>query len=624
MKCVKHCFVGVVFVALTSASAIGVGPLSATDTSTGIKTSSSTGFEAPPVGENASARVGTSYNFNVAGIESRNSQGDPDNVVINFDLAAALGYASGTPLTLNGIGWSVTLTAEGGSWQSDIGVYLDDNVAPDFFGVYFNPGIGVNSPGEGFYSSNGVVKLASDGIADVSLPNGVLRMEFYEGFDDVPGRDGVWKSGTLTLQVIEVCDEPVWCSLDGFDVAIPSAFEAMRTYDVKPGDVLDVMEICALSGCGFRARVEMFARPPFMEPAGHRKGGAGEQVCISTKANDVVEPGFAEGTYWAKFKCVDLGNGNESILKVGYRYTDPGSGQCAEAPLCEVLEGTAVTVEMNQTTSLTVCGESLCDDCEVTVELASGPPFVTLATADVPGNDDGLCNSYNVSPGDDDGGISTATFVVTDCNGNTSECSVEINVPEVTPVTACVEDEAQSPNGTFADANVIDSGACADDLGVNIHGVLGVPMVIHGDADYYRIIGLSPGATYTAMIIAGLDSANNFTDTMLGWFVAAGAPVAADDNSGSRSVYSMLDFTADGGGSATLAVAGHGDGNFDGLMDPSMPYEQMGRGGYVLSIRARVELGEMPLERRADFNGDGVVDTADLGMLIGIFGATPE
>jgi len=30
----------------------------------------------------------------------------------------------------------------------------------------------------------------------------------------------------------------------------------------------------------------------------------------------------------------------------------------------------------------------------------------------------------------------------------------------------------------------------------------------------------------------------------------------------------------------------------------------------------------MPLERQADLNGDGVVDTGDLGVLIGLFGTT--
>lgn len=70
-----------------------------------------------------------------------------------------------------------------------------------------------------------------------------------------------------------------------------------------------------------------------------------------------------------------------------------------------------------------------------------------------------------------------------------------------------------------------------------------------------------------------------------------------------------------------LAVAGHGDDEFDGLMSHQMPSEELGHRDYLLSVHA---LGDsvMPLERQADLNNDGVVDTADLSVLIGLFGAT--
>jgi len=318
------------------------------------------------------------------------------------------------------------------------------------------------------------------------------------------------------------CEEPVWCFLDGVDTTMRGRpAETVRMYDVRPGDVLDVMEVCALSGCGNRARVEMYARPPFMEPAGHRKGAMGEPACIETKSGDVVEAGFAEGTYWAKFKCTDLGSDDVQYLNVGYRYSDPGDGTAGE-------------------------------------------------------------------------------------------------------ILACAEDEALAPNGTFGDATVIDAGTCAEGSGVGIHGIIDAPVFINGDVDFFEVMGLTPGAAYDAVITAGLDGANRFTDTVLGWFVDAGTPVAVDDNSGLRDVYSKLTFTADAGGSAVLAVSGHGDDDFDGHMDMSMAYDEYGHGGYVLMIRLSPPEGEAPLEWRADFNGDGVVDTADLGMLIGVFGASSE
>ena len=56
------------------------------------------------------------------------------------------------------------------------------------------------------------------------------------------------------------------------------------------------------------------------------------------------------------------------------------------------------------------------------------------------------------------------------------------------------------------------------------------------------------------------------------------------------------------------------------MMDASMPYEVYGYGGYMLSIREGVADGDLPIERRADLNGDGVIDTGDLGILLGLFG----
>ena len=143
-----------------------------------------------------------------------------------------------------------------------------------------------------------------------------------------------------------------------------------------------------------------------------------------------------------------------------------------------------------------------------------------------------------------------------------------------------------------------------------------------GDVDYYRFTGLTPDGIYTATIVAGMNGDNGFTDTMLGWLAAEGVVVAMDDNSGPRSVYSKIEFIADENGAATLAVTGHGDDDFNGMMSGGMDYESYGFGGYMLSVRGLNEdIGEQPLERKADLNGDGVVDTSDLGMMIGVFGA---
>ncbi len=424
------------------------------------------------------------------------------------------------------------------------------------------------------------------------------------------------------FRVEVVCGKRPRCWMNNNECDEARDHNPMMIYDVRPGDVLPVLEFCAKSRCYERARVEMFARPPFMDPIGHAKGPRGDKVCIETRADDVVESGFAEGTYWAKFRCTDVLSGRSRVIKVGYRYTDPPVDECMDLPECMVAEGSSITVDIDSTSALTVCGSSPCDDCDVTISEADVPSFVTLMSEDR-GDDGETCASYVVAPTAADAGAYTALFNVTDCNGNTTQCSIDINVPAAMPVVACGEDEAQSPNDTFADATVIDSGECVDDAaGVSIHGVLDAPVFMSGDVDYYRFTGLTPDGIYTATIVAGMNGDNGFTDTMLGWLAAEGVVVALDDNSGPRAVYSKIEFIADENGAATLAVSGHGDDDFDGMMSGGMEYEEYGRGGYMLSIHGLNEdIGEQPLERKADLNGDGVVDTSDLGMMIGVFGA---
>ncbi len=425
---------------------------------------------------------------------------------------------------------------------------------------------------------------------------------------------------TTTIEVH--CNEPPACYYNGGLVAQRTE---MPIYDAVVGEALPVMEFCAESRCGNRARVEMFSRPPFMEPIGHRKGGMGEKVCIETKANDVVEGGFAPGIYWAKFRCVDLGSGEESVFEVGYRYFPPvDDGSCDDPPVCEIAGDGPLTVLAGESGTFTICGSSPCDDCDVAIGEVSLPGFVTFVPVDEAaglGDDVESCAVYSVDPVAGDEGEHIAIFSVTDCNGVSSECSIDISVPA--PLLACAENEDQLPNDSYDDASVVDAGDCVDGFGVNLYGVLDAPVFMNGDVDFFRVVGLLPGATYEATIVAGMNSENAFTDTMLGWLTDVDVIVATDDNSGPLRGYSKLAFVADGDGVATLAITGHGDDDFNGSMDGSMSYEEYGFGGYMLSIRVE-EVDEMPIERQADLNGDGVVNTADLGMLIGVFGNPVE
>lgn len=137
--------------------------------------------------------------FDVTGIQSFDVLAAPGNTVIEFDLIAALGAAQGATFEMTSIGWDVTITTFGSSVLSDASIYFDDNIAPDMAGLFLRPGIGVNTPGSQAFSSVGLVDLSDNSIENILLPNGVLRIEFFEQFSDIiGGADAVW-SGTITI-----------------------------------------------------------------------------------------------------------------------------------------------------------------------------------------------------------------------------------------------------------------------------------------------------------------------------------------------------------------------------------------------------------------------------------------
>lgn len=125
---------------------------------------------------------------------------DPSNTVFALDLGGA------QQATVHGIGWDTTHRTEGASWLSEMRMYLDDNVAPDNVGLFLTPGVGSSTPGTASFSSGGIVDFSDNAIADIVLPNGELRFDFHETFDDANDViDGYWLEGsviTLTMTIV--------------------------------------------------------------------------------------------------------------------------------------------------------------------------------------------------------------------------------------------------------------------------------------------------------------------------------------------------------------------------------------------------------------------------------------
>lgn len=130
--------------------------------------------------------------INVQGTQSWDGFGDLNNIIAQYNLGA------GAHIT--GIGWDVELqTLVSPSWLSEIAV--DFSNTGGTAGVSLAPGSGDDFGGNDFYSSGGVVDLIGLGL-DFNLDaDGVLNVQFFEGFDDFADTaEGLWKGGTLTIQ----------------------------------------------------------------------------------------------------------------------------------------------------------------------------------------------------------------------------------------------------------------------------------------------------------------------------------------------------------------------------------------------------------------------------------------
>ena len=131
--------------------------------------------------------------FDVAGINSWDSYGSANNETYTNG-------SGGAGSVMTGIGWDVTIATVGGSWLSEARVYFDGSDL-DGSGLFLTPGSSMGSPGTATFSSGGIIDLTDNGIPDIPvLADGLIHMEFYEGFDDVAGAiDATWTAGTLDL-----------------------------------------------------------------------------------------------------------------------------------------------------------------------------------------------------------------------------------------------------------------------------------------------------------------------------------------------------------------------------------------------------------------------------------------
>ena len=133
--------------------------------------------------------------YDVTGTDSWDLQGDSDNTVVVIDVAADLGLASGSSVTLSALGWDVVLSSVGASWLSEMTVTFNGEIS-------ITPGAGDDLAGiSAPYSSGGLLDLTDNALDDIILSDGLLTLEFWDSYEDgADAIDGMWDSGTLSYE----------------------------------------------------------------------------------------------------------------------------------------------------------------------------------------------------------------------------------------------------------------------------------------------------------------------------------------------------------------------------------------------------------------------------------------
>lgn len=140
----------------------------------------------------------------MTGINSWDGLDDADNVSIDIDISSSLKVV--------GAAWDVGIASIGESWLADASVFISNSDgSADGNAVILAPGFEVLSPGDQEFSSGGVVLFADAGLPEVE-PNGdgIIRLQFYEDFDDVPDAiDSEWRNAESPV----TCPG-IWLELD--------------------------------------------------------------------------------------------------------------------------------------------------------------------------------------------------------------------------------------------------------------------------------------------------------------------------------------------------------------------------------------------------------------------------
>ena len=156
----------------------------------------------PPPDPWRKTKVKRATTIAAAAAPSWDALGDDSNVVLQLDLAAAIGLPSGSDVVIDGLGWDVTIETFGAPWISEATVGIDGD-GDGTHDVFLNPSAGDDVSGFGTDASGRILDLGDDfGLADLLVPGGIVTPEAYGSFDDVADAVDSVRGGAFELNVI--------------------------------------------------------------------------------------------------------------------------------------------------------------------------------------------------------------------------------------------------------------------------------------------------------------------------------------------------------------------------------------------------------------------------------------
>ena len=129
-----------------------------------------------------------SVNVNIGNVPSVNGQGDPANIVLLVNL--------GVPnAEVTGIDWNFAFLPVGASWTAEAHMTFGDSGGSNAYDWDMGNWGGANN-------SIPVSLNGTDTTSFLVGGDGLLRIEFWEDFDNHPGPDGIYDRVLLTIRYI--------------------------------------------------------------------------------------------------------------------------------------------------------------------------------------------------------------------------------------------------------------------------------------------------------------------------------------------------------------------------------------------------------------------------------------